>query len=90
MKTPSCVYYRWFYRSFNAVLLLKKYQSFLIFLNPEMALTLTQQKISKDTKIFIPKVIFTSQTFKIKICNILEKHDIRKKSIKLFYRKNVP
>ena len=55
-----------------------------------MALTLTQQKISKDTEIFIPKVIFTSQTFKIKICNILEKHDIRRKSIKPFYKKKCP
>ena len=52
-----------------------------------MALTLTQQKVSKDTEIFILKVIFTSQTFKIKVCNILEKHDISRKSIKLVYKK---
>ena len=38
---------------------------------------------------FIPKVIFTSQKFKIKKCNILEKHDIRRKSVKFFYKKNV-
>ena len=55
-----------------------------------MALMLTQQKISKDTEIFILKVILTSQTFKIKVCNIFEKHDIRRKSIKLVYKKNVP
>ena len=40
--------------------------------------------LSKDTEKFIPKVIFTSEKFKIKICNILEKHDIRRKSIKFF------
>ena len=53
-----------------------------------MALMLTEQKISKGTKKFILKVTFTSENFKIKICNILEKHDIRRKSIKLFSKKN--
>ena len=52
-----------------------------------MALMLTEQKISKGTKKFILKVTFTSEKFKIKICNILEKHDIRRKSIKLFSKK---
>ena len=45
---------------------------------------LTEQKISKDSKKFIAKVIFTSEKFKIKICNILQKHDVRRKSIKFF------
>ena len=44
-----------------------------------MALMLTEQKISKDSKKFIAKVIFTSGKFKIKICNILQKHFSYKK-----------
>ena len=49
-----------------------------------MALMLTEQNISKGTEKFLPKVIFTSEKFKIKICNILQKHDVRRKSIKFF------
>ena len=58
---------------------------------------LTEQKISKDSKKFIAKVIFTSGKFKIKICNILQKHfsykkkwPIKNKKLFFYYTKSLP
>ena len=86
MKTSS-ISCRWFYRSFNVVLSLKKYQNFLTFSLHGNGL---HAYWAKDTEKFIPRVILASQEFKTKICNILEKHNIRRKSIKLFYKNDVP
>ena len=81
MKTPS-ICCRWFYRSFNVVLSLKKCQHWNG-LNAHLTKGIKgYRKIYTESNIYFTK-------FKIKICNILEKHDIRKKSIKLFYKENV-